>query len=145
MGQSMMNNVTEADLMILARTIYGEARGELNKPDGGKHSLEAVAWVVKNRAKQKRFGQSISNVCLQPWQFSCWNTNDPNRQKLLDVTFDDKVFQTCFLTATNVVLGKSEDCTFGADHYHALQVFPYWAKNATPTAKIANHVFYRLG
>lgn len=140
-----MNNVTEADLMILARTIYGEARGELNKPDGGKHSLEAVAWVVKNRSLQKRFGKSISNVCLQPWQFSCWNHNDQNRQKLLDVTFDDKVFQTCFLTATNVVLGKAEDCTFGADHYHALQVFPYWAKNATPTTKIANHLFYRLG
>ncbi len=141
----MMNNVTEADLMVLARTIYGEARGELNKPEGGMQSLEAVAWVVRNRALQKRFGKSISNVCLQPWQFSCWNNNDPNRPKLLNVTFDDKVFQTCYLTATNVVFGKAEDCTFGADHYHTVRTAPYWAKNAAPTVQIANHIFYKLG
>jgi N-acetylmuramoyl-L-alanine amidase len=140
-----MNNVTEADLMILARTIYGEARGELNKIVGGMQSLHAVAWVVKNRAVQKRFGQSITNVCLQPWQFSCWNHNDPNRNKLLNATFDDKVLQTCFFAATNVVFGNMADCTQGADHYHGAQVTPYWAKNAAPTTKIANHIFYKLG
>ncbi|MCX7342716.1 MAG: cell wall hydrolase [Proteobacteria bacterium] len=141
----MTNNITEADLMILARTIYGEARGELSKPGGGMQSLEAVAWVVKNRALQKRFGKSISNVCLQPWQFSCWNQSDPNRPKLLSTNFDDKIFQTCFLAATNVVFGNVADCTFGADHYHSLHVNPYWSKNAAPTAQIANHLFYKLG
>ena len=140
-----MNNVTEADLMVLARTIYGETRGELNKIDGGMQSLHAVAWVVKNRAVQKRFGQSITNVCLQPWQFSCWNLNDPNRCKLLNATFNDKVLQTCFLAATNVVFGNTNDCTNGSDHYHGAQITPYWAKNVKPTIKIANHIFYKLG
>lgn len=145
MEQSMMHNITEADLMILARTIYGEARGELAKANGGVKSLEAVAWVVKNRASQKRFGKSVSNVCLQPWQFSCWNSSDPNRSALLGVSFDDKVFQSCYLAATNVLFGKSEDCTLGADHYHSLHAAPYWAKNELQTVQIANHIFYKLG
>ncbi len=140
----MMPKFNETDLMLLARTIYGEARGELNQVDGGMQSLQAVAWVIKNRAAQRR--QSIQNVCLQPWQFSCWNHQDSNRCKLLNVTLDDKVFQACFLAATQVLFETTYDCTFGANHYHSTQINPPdWAKGARPTAKIAHHIFYKLG
>jgi N-acetylmuramoyl-L-alanine amidase len=139
-------NISENDLMILARTIYGEARGELRHVNGGMQSLEAVAWVVKNRAAQPRFSKSITNVCLQPWQFSCWNANDPNRAKLMNASLNDRLLQTCFLAATNVLFGNCVDVTYGADHYHAAHIpMPYWAKGAAPSAKIANHVFYKLG
>ena len=133
----MINN--ETDVMILARTIYGEARGEFKFV--GMQSLEAVAWVVKNRALKK----SITAVCLQPFQFSCWNKHDPNLCKVMKANFDDKILRTCFLAATNVLFGDVIDCTNGANHYHSTSIAtPYWAANAKPTIKIANHVFYKL-
>lgn len=141
-----MPPVNENDLMVLARTIYGEARGELDRNDGGLKSLQAIAWVVKNRMHQGRFGASVSDVCLQPRQFSCWNEDDPNRTHILNSTFENKILQVCFLTAAHVLFGDTADCTDGADHYHSARIkTPHWAKDAKPTKKIANHIFYKLG
>ena len=41
--------MTENDLQILARTLFGEARGE------GDEGLEAVACVIINRFKAKKW------------------------------------------------------------------------------------------
>jgi len=55
------------DIDILARTIFGEARGEYDHPEGGMASLIAVGNVVMNRLQVKgRYGQSIQEVCLKP-------------------------------------------------------------------------------
>ena len=140
-----MLKIHERDLDILARTIYGEARGELNHPDGGMKSLQAIAWVVKNRAKHLQFSPYIHKVCMQPWQFSCWNMNDPNRKILLEANFADKVFQKCYLAATSVLFDNIDDCTNGANHYHSTAIAPpYWAKNQNPTTTIGRHIFYKL-
>ena len=70
--------MSEKETDILARTIYGEARGE------SISGMEAVASVVLNRVafanRRGRFwwGNSIAEVCRAPKQFSCWNRNDPN-------------------------------------------------------------------
>jgi spore germination cell wall hydrolase CwlJ-like protein len=141
-----MLNICDRDLDILARTIYGEARGELNHAAGGIKSLQAIGWVVRNRTKQKQFSPYVYKVCMQPWQFSCWNLNDPNRKALLDVTLDDKVFQECYLAATSVLFNRVNDCTSGADHYHSTYIdAPYWAVGKTSCAKIGQHLFYKLG
>jgi len=64
---------TDHELDILAKTLWGEARGE------GREGLIAVAWVIKNRADNPGWwGKSIELVCLKPYQFSCWNADDPN-------------------------------------------------------------------
>lgn len=140
-----MTFYTTHDLDILARTIYGEARGELKHPNGGMKSLQAVAWVVKNRSALKQYDPSIHNVCTQPWQFSCWNEKDPNRQILLAVTLKDKVFQKCYLAATTVLFDDIKDCTQGATHYHSTAIAaPYWAKGQIPSTIIGNHIFYKI-
>lgn len=140
-----MTPYDEQDLDVLARTIYGEARGELRHPNGGMKSLQAVAWVVKNRSIHKQYSSSIQKVCTQAWQFSCWNLNDPNRNILLGATFADNVFQKCYLAATTVLFGDIEDCTNGATHYHHLAInIPYWAVGQKPTATIGKHIFYKL-
>ncbi len=70
-GQVQLDRLTEPQL--LARCIWGEARGE---PIQGKL---AVAHVVLNRVKaQSYYGKTIRDVILKPWQFSCFNENDPN-------------------------------------------------------------------
>ena len=73
----MLEGVSE-NLEYMARTIWGEARGE---DEQGKI---AVGHVIKNRRdKQTWMGKTIKDVCLKKWQFSCWNENDPNREKIL--------------------------------------------------------------
>lgn len=124
---------------ILARTIWGEARGE------GKEGMEAVACVVLNRASHPRWwGVDIISVCQKPWQFSCWNVSDPNREKLLAVTGADPVFTTALAVADAAVNGQLVDVTQGADSYYAkTSPLPDWAASLSPVASVGNHVFYK--
>jgi spore germination cell wall hydrolase CwlJ-like protein len=125
---------------ILARTIWGEARGE---PPGG---MEAVAAVVLNRAAHPRWwGHDIAGVCLCPRQFSCWNADDPNRPKLEAVTGADPAFTHALVIADRAVRGQLADPTHGADSYADLRACaPDWADPAKITARIGNHTFFRL-
>lgn len=136
------------DVRMLARTLWGEARGE---PTEGQ---VAVAWVIRNRAERGRFagrlfGQegAVAFVCLAPWQFSCWNEGDPNRTKLLVLAEDQFVDQLAI--ASNVLDGLVADPTNGADHYHTIEPPawaqawpPDWAPTMRETARFGGHVFY---
>lgn len=128
----------------LARTIWGEARGE--SLDG----KEAVANVILNRAKKAKqlgrfwWGNDIEEVCLKPYQFSCWNENDINYRKLLAVDSDDPNFAICQRIARRAVNGLLTDNTNGADHYHAIGINPSWTEGRVPVAEIGHHIFYCL-
>jgi len=134
----------ELEIDVLARTIFGEARGE---PLEG---MEAVASVVLNRVKiaQKKerywWGNNIIGVCQKPYQFSCWNKNDPSYKRLTTVTKDNTTFETCLKISASAVDGQLWDCTGGATHYHADYVSPYWSVGEKPTKKISRHIFYKL-
>jgi N-acetylmuramoyl-L-alanine amidase len=128
---------------ILARTLWGEARGE---PVRGK---EAVAAVVMNRIARARsraggywWGNSVETVCLKPWQFSCWNDTDPNAAKLPRVTVTDRQFRICLRIARRAVGGVLDDPTGGATHYHRRGILPPWSRRLTPSAEIGHHLFY---
>lgn len=134
------------DVQILARTLYGEARGEYYKLDGGLSSLIAVANVVKNRQDQQSwYGKTIGEVCQKPYQFSCWNPHDPNL-KLISTMIMDPLFETCITVAEMVINGRWPDLTKGCDHYHAttMSTLPLWALSAKPKIKIGRHLFYDL-
>lgn len=126
----------------LARTLYGEARGELVR---GK---EAVAAVVMNRVRRAQerggwwWGTGVVEVCRKPWQFSCWNENDPNRAKIEDAAESDREFASCVRIARRAVMAALEDPTQGATHYHAKGATPPWTTGRTPSAAIGNHLFY---
>ena len=132
-----MNN----DLKILAKTIYGEARGELN--NFGLAPLIAVGNVVLNRLR-KKFANSIPEVCLAPYQFSCWNQKDPNYEKLKNLDESSTIFKTCLKVAKNLIEGRWPDLTDGCDHYHEKSIKPYWAGQLTPKRVFGNHLFYSL-
>lgn len=72
--------ITEKDRDILARTLWGEARGE--SPVG----QIAVAWTIQNRVNDGKakswWGEGYAGVCQKPYQFSCWSRNDPNYASL---------------------------------------------------------------
>lgn len=135
-----MRKPTITDIDIMARTIYGEARGE------SKEGKVAVGNVISNRAKTvkfKIFGDgSIESACLYPKQFSCWNQNDPNRQKCLSVKTDDKVFLECLSVAYEILMGLCNDNTDGCDHYWARSIQdPDWSKSLKNKTLIGNHYF----
>lgn len=127
---------------ILARTLYGEARGE---PVRGK---EAVAAVVINRVRRARerggywWGGTVAGVCLKAFQFSCWNDKDPNRAKILAVATEDRNFAACLRIARRAVAGTLADPTDGATHYHVGGRTPLWAVGREPSAVIGGHSFY---
>ncbi len=132
------------EIEIMAKTIYGEARGEYFSKNGGLKALEAVGHVIMNRSLAT--SMPISSVCLHPWQFSCWNRNDPNRKVIENVTLDDPVYRICFVVAKRIICAELEDITRGATHYYSKSLArpPYWAKGKNPTLKIGKHLFFKI-
>lgn len=127
----------EAD--VLARTIWGEARGE------GSAGMQAVANVVMNRVRRGGWwGGTVIDVCQKPFQFSCWNAGDPNRALCMAVDDSDLQFSTALRLARRALCGVLPDITAGADHYHAAGIYPYWSRGQRPVAVIGNHIFYQL-
>ena len=129
-----------ADMDTLARTIYGEARGE--QPLG----RWAVGRTVVNRWKSGKWfsAKYIAEVCQMPWQYSCWNRGDPNREKLLNATYDDRLLAECMEAAAKAINGAphlwltDDVCHYHADHIRT----PNWAEGKTPAGRLGNHLFF---
>lgn len=128
----------DASADVLARTIWGEARGQ------GLEGMRAVAAVIVNRARRGGWwGASIVEVCLKPGQFSCWNVGDPNRPKMLAATIDQSpMFAEALAIARTAVRGDLADPTGGATHYHTRYIAPGWAASGQVSARIGTHIFY---
>jgi spore germination cell wall hydrolase CwlJ-like protein len=124
---------------IVARTIWGEARGE------GARGMQAVANVIINRAKKPGWwGHNIIEVCLADRQFSAWNRNDPNYAKVQAVTTADSSFKTALGIAAQAVAGTLPDITGGATSYHTTAINPYWAEADKLLTTIGAHKFYAI-
>jgi len=138
---------TQHDIDILARTIYGEARGEYDHPQGGLAALIAVGNVIMNRIQRGgRFGCSIAAVCLKPYQFSCWNHEDPNLQIVKAAAPPTHTtFKLCLDVADPIAHNRWPDLTQGSNHYHASSCSPSWASPDDFKIKIGRHLFYKLG
>jgi spore germination cell wall hydrolase CwlJ-like protein len=123
---------------VLTRTVYGEARGE---SDDGQ---AAVAWVIQNRVAKGRayMGKTIKDVCLQPEQFSCWNSNNPNRTLLLTLDTNSELYKNIRKIVEQILNGTRTDNTQGSTHYHTSKVKPDWANGKNPVVTIGNHLFY---
>lgn len=128
--------ITLEDLLILARTIYGEARGE------GQEGRVAVGHVILNRVTaHHRKESTIVGVCTEPMQFSAWNENDPNREKLQSMTVNDPIYRECLIAACQAVNDR-HDPTHGSQFYHTNNILPGWAEGHEPVVVIENHSFY---
>jgi spore germination cell wall hydrolase CwlJ-like protein len=128
--------MTDKDIFVYASTIWGEARGETLE------GMAGVAHVIQNRKRRNAWPDTVLEVCLQPKQFSVWNTGDPNFKKVITRDLDDPSFWMAMYVALGVILGQIEDPTEGADHYHNKNIKPSWADAYSPTVTIKNHIFY---
>lgn len=134
--------MSKNEIEVLARTIYGEARGE------SIPGQEAIASVVLNRvAKAQKYGSfwwgnTIAEVCQKPWQFSCWNARDPNLPVIKAVDDSDPAFATCKRISLRAIAGLLADRTNGATHYHTKRLRPKWSIGKIPCAELGSHFFY---
>lgn len=139
---SAKSAITAEDIDIWIRTGVGEARSE--------HHLGRVAVmnVILNRVKKKSWwGDSITTVCLYPWQFSCWNENDPNREYISKLDKNSSIYQQFASIVQGILEGFVPDITLGATHFHARTIpTPLsWYKNGVkpePIGRIDNHWFF---
>ncbi len=139
------------DLITLARTLWGEARGER------REGQVAVAWVIRNRVENPGWwsrqqgddilDDTVEAVCRDPAQFACWW--DAQAPKVR--TRSAESLAPFFEIARGVLDGATPDPTGGADHYHTIARPEYasiwppnWAAEASGVT-IGRHVFYRLG
>lgn len=114
------------DLYLLARVVYGEARGE---PYTGQ---VAVAAVVLNRVASPDFPNTISGVVYQPWAFTCVNDGQIN------------------LTPDEIAINAARDAmngwdpTYGALYYYNPETATsQWIKQLDIHLTIGRHVFAR--
>lgn len=139
------NTNTFTELDIFARTLYGEARGDVAK--FGDKALYAIGHVILNRLEAKSwFGTSIKAVCLKPFQFSCWNKDDPNYPILMQTDIKNSVYALCETVAQDLLKQKNkrQDFTNGANHYHHRLTAAYWSHKKTPTLTFGSHMFYKI-
>jgi len=124
--------------IIVAMTILAEARGE------GNAGMYAVAGCIKVRAQERKL--AYHDVCLQPWQFSCWNKNDPNRKKMASFL---KLPQARYALRLATNMKKINTKFIGhANHYMTIKLWRTgkvkWAKGKKPCAFAGSHAFFKL-
>jgi spore germination cell wall hydrolase CwlJ-like protein len=131
--------IPNSDLTALALTMIGEARGE------GIEGMKDVGHTVMNRVEHPSWrGDTILVVCLHPWQYSCWNDNDPNKAYLDGLEETDELYQQAAGIAEDLIQGTLSDPTDGATYYYRIgSTEPAWAIGKTPCYSSGNHVFFK--
>jgi spore germination cell wall hydrolase CwlJ-like protein len=132
-------NYTLEERDYLIRTMAFEAPGE---PDVGK---AAVAHVILNRKKSHRWGDTVKDVVMKPWQFEPWVTR---REEMENLSPDDPRYRKAARIADAVLAGDVSDPTAGATHFLNPTVvrqrrggsLPSWARGEG--VSIGRHTFY---
>lgn len=139
----------DSEQVLLARMLFGEAR------DCSELEKVAIAYTVVNRANdgKKWNGETIKEAILKPFQYSCFNNSDPNKEKLMDPEkYDNKSFQECLAVAQKVLNGEYKQRNSGATHYFNPEIVkrPKWADKMHKIGKVkineekySKHEFYK--
>lgn len=116
--------------------IWQEARGE---DYAGKL---AVAEVIRNRMR-KRYSSdgSVAETVLRPYQFSGFNTGDPNRIVSFRIDDNDPVVKECIQAWND---SEHTDTVKGAVLYYNPSIVqePKWVLRAKEVARVGQHVFF---
>lgn len=127
---------TLSEVEIVAITILAEARGE------GESGMYAVGCVIQQRKNNSNI--SATDVCLKRKQFSCWNKNDPQYSNIEKLLLTPQAKYAKLIAEAVIDDGLDLTYTGNATHYHSRNIYPYWANKEKQTAKIGNHIFYKL-
>ena len=117
---------TNGNLYLLARLVYGEARGEPYK------GQVAVAAVVLNRVKSSKFPNSVSGVIYQSGAFSVGSDGQIN------LTPDE----TAIKAARDAMNGydPTNGCLY---YYNPAKTTNKWMLSKPVLLRIGNHAFFK--
>jgi spore germination cell wall hydrolase CwlJ-like protein len=96
------------DTQLMALTMWAEARGE------SREGRIGVGSTILERVDHREWdGKTIREVCLWPYQFSCYLSNDPNYPHLVNISNDfDAALQRfaalreCYDIADGMITGR---------------------------------------
>lgn len=127
------------DRTALALTMIGEARSQ------GIDGMQDVGHTIINRANHPSWrGKTVMEVCLKPWQYSCWNENDPNRGFLIGIPKTDPLYNKALDLSANLIAGKLPDTTNGATYYFKVgSPIPTWAVGHKACYINDRHLFFK--
>jgi spore germination cell wall hydrolase CwlJ-like protein len=131
--------IPNSDLTALALTMLGEARGE------GLEGMQDVGSTIINRVNHPSWrGDTVLGVCVKPWQYSCWNEGDPNREYLDSIEESDELYQKSANIAEDLIDETLADRTNGATYYYRIgSPEPKWAIGKDPCFTSDHHVFFK--
>ena len=123
-GSSSSTSSGSGDVYLLARCIYGEARGETYK------GQVAVGAVILNRVRSSSFPNSIAGVIYQPGAFSVVSDGQIN------------------LSPNNTAVKAAKDAMNGWDptsgclyYYNPAKTSNRWIRSRPIVTTIGEHVF----
>jgi len=129
---------------LLALAIYGESRSE------NIEGKIAVGTVVIQRHIQ--LNKSIKSVILRSHQFSCFNPDDKQYDKLRNIALhwnnykNSKALQECYAIAEGLLdwklVGNRLLMENSVTHFKTVKVKPKWAKQLRFVCQIGGHQFY---
>jgi hypothetical protein len=123
---------TAEDRVCMAKNIYFEARNESRK------GQMAIALVTLQRVRDPRYPNTVCGVVYDNKQFS-WFSDGLSDRPRNHKSYDDIALLASAMLDTDTAV---HDFTYGATHYHADYVSPYWNEFMILRAKIDTHIFY---
>ncbi len=148
-------SIEEQEIDVLhAMQIFGESRLDDRDEDHWEEfeAKAAVGWCAFNRAKHPAWwGKDLRGVILKPGQFSCFNVDDKNREKLLSpLSYEGTgIWDACYIVAVGIQDGLIPDPTLCSDSYFDESMvkagkLPKWADEKKFVKRIGKFFFYRL-
>ena len=112
----------------------------------------AIGQVVMNRVANPTYPLSVKAVILQDNQFSCFNENDPNNDKIFFFLMNQtplKTYQVMLSVAVGVIGNLYADLVHGAMNYVAKWFYEekkgtgHWSQRMRIAFKAGGHVFLK--
>lgn len=137
-SKAFSTTITNYDLAILNKTIWGEARGESSL------GRKAVVHVIFNRLKTNNHHfmdqKTIASICLKKFQFSCWLFKNIHQIK------NDHVWKSVKRDVREAIeeYQRGIDHSNGAILYYSEEIVPpLWIYDHIWVKQIGKHIFYR--
>lgn len=145
--------------VILLSAFHSARAGELSNYDrqivaacmvleagcDGAAGMQAVLNVILNRAEG--YLHRLVPEVINPGAFSCmasvWNSAAPDYSPLLRRAQEQTVTYGLALRLIRTMeRGLLWDNTYGATHYHADRIRPYWVSDMRYITSVGSHLFY---
>lgn len=114
----------------------------------GLTGMTATINTGQNRVNScvTTFGRDLVGVFTWPWQYSCFNADNPRLPFLFKMGDSDAMFSAALVLADQALAGTLKDITDRSTHYvnwKTVNPMPEWA-TGTPRFICGPHNYYRV-